>query len=785
MERINNVSLSLEIDGLRALFNIYTADARFPWLENIQIGCEFSLDGKKHHHLRNGWRGELIRREVVYTLEHGEMELLAYSLRGEPGDLSYALTFAIPHEHPLAIWKIEVGNHGKQPVRIDRITLLAAEFSSAKPPRGVRIGNPSDLGFFSNGWQSWSPSRWYNSAEKMNLSRLGLLQHPMIYNPGTPLPRKRGLFSSDMFAVIGEKKAGVGFLVGFLSQKNHFGSIYADFNKGSLSMWANGDNALLEPGARMETDWAVFTPVLLGHRAPMEDYFEAVARENHALIPAGAPVGWCSWYHFYTGVTADNIEDNLNAVIEQQESLPVELVQIDDGYQTQAGDWLTFRSTFPRGVKPLAEEISDAGLIPGLWQAPFIVHPRSTLAREHPEWLLRKADGKPVNTGFVWNTLNKALDLTVPGALEYAKIVVSTAAQEWGFPYLKLDFLYAAALKGEYHDRSKTRAQVMRMGMEALRAAVGPRVTLLGCGAPLGSVVGIVDAMRIGPDVSGDWLPRFGGISSPLRHEPSMPSARNSIHNILTRANLNRYWWMNDPDCLLIRPDTNLSLDEVRSLATVIALSGGSLLLSDDLTALPVERLRIAEVLLPVIEEDVRVLDLFEDGMPEKLRVDITNEIDTWHVLGRFNWSDSAADFRVDPASFQLDDDVYLFREFWSGWIGRFDANTPAVFNQVAPHGCVLVAARKLQENQAQYIGSDLHFTQGSEVVAWHEEDQALEMTLRLPRTTEGEIFLRLPFKPGLISVNGTAVALSEELAQVYRVPLKMAGFCMVRIIKE
>ena len=67
--------------------------------------------------------------------------------------------------------------------------------------------------------------------------------------------------------------------------------------------------------------------------------------------------------------------------------------------------------------------------------------------------MLRKKNGKPVNAGFVWNALDTALDLTVPEALAYACSVVRTASAEWGYPYLKLDFLYAAALKGSYKIR--------------------------------------------------------------------------------------------------------------------------------------------------------------------------------------------------------------------------------------------------------------------------------------------------------------------------------------------
>ena len=93
--------------------------------------------------------------------------------------------------------------------------------------------------------------------------------------------------------------------------------------------------------------------------------------------------------------------------------------------------------------------------------------------------MLRKKNGRLANAGFVWDVLDTALDLTVPEALEYACSVVRTASKEWGYPYLKLDFLYAAALKGCYHDPTVTRAQVLRRGMEAIREAVGQDVTIV------------------------------------------------------------------------------------------------------------------------------------------------------------------------------------------------------------------------------------------------------------------------------------------------------------------
>ena len=35
-----------------------------------------------------------------------------------------------------------------------------------------------------------------------------------------------------------------------------------------------------------------------------------------------------------------------------------------------------------------------------------------------------------------------------------------------------------------------------------------------------------------------------------------MPSVRNALQNVLCRLPLHQRWWINDPDCLLLRPET-------------------------------------------------------------------------------------------------------------------------------------------------------------------------------------------------------------------------------------
>jgi alpha-galactosidase len=780
MTTLQNEIFTLTFNEKEGWFSIEPKDKKFPAITHAFLGMKYRTKSQWISPKFTNWREIPSSRQMQDFGVHGKTEMIRYEVKTTDG-LVANFCFGIVQETPLVVWKIEVLNERQLPARLEKIDLLKVKESAGGKVIYPEAANSSEIGFYSNGWQSWSPTGWYAADGKMKLSKLRGLQTPMINNPGTPMPKKKGQFSSDMFAVVGDRTARTGFVVGFLSQKEQFGTIAADFNRpGWLAMWANCDEVRLDPGKTISTDWAVFNPVLLDHRDPLDKYLEAVARENDVKVPAESPVGWCSWYHFYTHLSEKDVQANLKTILEQQEILPIQLAQIDDGFESQIGDWFSFKPEFPNGVKPLAEEISREGLIPGLWLAPFIVHPRSQVAKNHPDWLLRQKNGRLANAGFVWNVLDTALDLTVPEALAYACSVVRTASKDWGYPYLKLDFLYAAALKGRYKDPTVTRAQVLRKGMEALRAAVGRDVTILGCGAPLGSMLGLIEANRIGADVSGDWEPNFNGIGAFFRNEPAMPCARNSIRNILTRAALHQHWWINDPDCLLIRPDTKLTLPEVESLASAIALTGGSLLVSDDLPQLPPERLRIAEVLLPVIGERARVIDWFDAEMPEMLRLDQLNAAGERHVLAKFNWSDNEITFDLIPEGYHLPSGDYWVREFWSGKTGMMSAAQPFSVT-IPPHGCAVVTLQ-VKDAKPAYLGSDLHISQGMELVSWNVDDKTIKATLRLPRKTSGHILIATNGKAESVTVNDRKVEGKVISPGIFEVPVDVDGFATIEV---
>lgn len=783
----------LAINPKETTWSLYGRSMEDPSLDDVQMAVKYRLGRSSFHALRPGTQLLAGVAEEISGV-HGPLKKVEFRTPNDQNGMRISITFALPQAHPLALLKLHIENRGSLPVYLDRLEplhtglirkpginpismLLGMKEDRKFLPGAVRPSpDPGELVFYSNGWQSWSFSGVYQESKRFRRSRLGFLRRPVETGSGTPVPKRRGVFASDMFGILADRENRTGILAGFLSQRQHFGSLVVSTDRYSpvLRMWANGDSARLDPGASVETDWACIHFLELDSPDPLGPYLDAVARENAVpdrVARRDIPTGWCSWYDYYQNISAEAVRRNLQQMAEFRRDIPLEIVQIDDGFESQVGDWYSFSNRFPDGVAPLAAEIRESGFTPGLWLAPFIVHPRSRIARDHPDWILRGAGGLPVNTGFLWNTFPQALDLTVPPALEYAAGVIGTAVHEWGFPYLKLDFLFAAALSGRFKDPTRTRAQVLRAGLEAVRGAAGDEAFLVGCGCPLGPAIGLVDSMRIGTDVEQHWEPSHYNLELPFRGEPAIPSARNAIQNTLVRSPMHRRWWINDPDCLLLREGTRLSEAEVQTLASVIAFSGGALLISDDLSAVSKDRLRVLQALLLPIGKPPQVLDLFDSATPSRLQLDLDGAAGRWHLLALFNWDEEPRDLSLSLKSCSLlPDKEYYARTFWDGSVTRVKEELQ--LKLLPPHGAGIAALRPVLPGRAVYLGSSLHISQGMELAFWEETPGSLSCRLERPGAASGVVDLAIPKAPASASLNGKPVKWTETGAGIYRFPV-------------
>lgn len=250
----------------------------------------------------------------------------------------------------------------------------------------------------------------------------------------------------------------------------------------------------------------------------------------------------------------------------------------------------------------------------------------SEVAKAHPDWVLKRdGSNEAANSGNCGKWFY-GLDLTKPAVQRHVRDCLEVALNIWGFSYLKLDFLYSAALAGcqdSLHDRTLTKAQVMQLGMGIVSEMAGDSVFVLGCGAPLGSAIGHVHANRISSDAGFSWFPDF-----PLPQDDTwnLPSARTMLKNTLARLFMHGEWWINDPDCLLLRDKLRFTPDELVGICTTKVFSGGSVIISDDLNFVSAKRLRMFSQMVPPSNVAAVALDLLDREIPEVLRLSLAHE---------------------------------------------------------------------------------------------------------------------------------------------------------------
>jgi alpha-galactosidase len=581
---------------------------------------------------------------------------------------------------------------------------------------------PETLSFYKHGWQSWSPTLVLNCAgEDIPVS-------PPVSAQGTQPQPAAGRFVSDLVTSVVDPKTDYGIVAGFVTAADQFSHLWFDRDLSLFSAVSWTDGIEIAPKAVLASETLYLQPSTRPALA-LERYGDALAREMEALPVGEVTSGWCSWYYYFQDISEAEVLANLEFLTENRDVLPVEYVQIDDGYQSEIGDWLTPNEKFPHGMKWIADEIHARGYKAGIWLAPFLAGKKSRLFAEHPDWFVQFATGGPAIATMNWGQMCHALDLTHPEVIRWVGATFRTICQEWGYDYVKIDFIYAGAIDGVRHDPNVTRSQAYRRGLEAIRDAAGSRF-ILACGNPVGPSVGLVEGARIGPDVAPYWRSQMPD-DSPMAL--SVPSAVNSIRNTITRFWTHGRLWANDPDCLLVREtDTSLAGDEVRALTTVIALSGGMVLNSDKLAALSDARRELISLLLPVYGKAAVPLDLFQaPDLPALFLLDCG----THRLLGVFNSSDESREVEVT-----LPDGSWHVFEFWEREYlavheGRISLPTP-------PHGCRLL---RLTPDLArpQVVGSSLHITMGAMEIAAEAWDGAkLQVSLRPVAKRDGELYL-------------------------------------------
>ena len=598
------------------------------------------------------------------------------------------------------------------------------------------------------------------------------------FGPEGPYPIK-GDKSNYAFAAIAEPKSRAGVVCGWLTHHRASGIVTVKGGEGPLGLEARGEYGKwrLPPGQTLRTETAAigwFDDALAG----LETYASAVAKAHEIKLRDRVPSGYCTWYH------AQALDEKRMAALAKfcQENLAkfgLDFLQIDDGWQIAGRDFSTFnpKGPYPSGMKPTADTIRAAGFVGGIWFIPFGWDPKRDIFKDHQDWFVHREDGKLYEV--YWG--GTCLDMTHPEARTFLRPVIARMTRDWGYKYIKIDGLWTGmAVKilypqptyrddglgdAVFHDPSKTNVEAYRDGLKLVREAAGDDVFILGCNIAqnmrtMGGSIGLVDGMRIGPDVGAEWPSLIGGVK-PLSHM--------------------YFWhkkvWFNDPDCLMLR--NPLTVDQTRAWGSVMALSGQMVVVSEWLPDLTPERMEVLKRTIPNHGGVGRPLDLFEKTMPQvwQLRADLGGE--RRDLVGLFNWNEKTpADVAVDLASLGLSADEYVGFDFWENqFVGPVSGTLK---RNLRPSSCRIISLLR-KADRPQLVSTSRHVTQGAVDVVSVEWDAATKTLRGRSRVVGGDPYeLRLlagdaakPWKARAAEVGaedtqaGVAAAMEQEGPQV------------------
>ncbi len=448
---------------------------------------------------------------------------------------------------------------------------------------------------FVNGFQSWTDSREFGTQETI----------PKI-SPLTKLVKMQWYGDYHFHQHSGE----IGYFHGYT---------YAYARTGSQGFYLWGSTSedlgytmfqfqIPKNRLRIQKDLSPIRPVkgqkiwslLAGERQTKKIFFEQYFRLwqiNTDNIPP--MTGWTSWYNYYTNINEEIILSNLQAF--KKNNIPIDIFQIDDGFQKHVGDWLNLKQEkFSNGMARLTQQIHEHGFKAGLWLAPFVCEKKSWIVSQKPDWIKKNKQGKFMVAGWnpMWSGNFYVLDLYHEEVRQYLQKVFHTVLDQWGFDMVKLDFLYAVAIEPT---KEKSRGQIMREAMVFLRELVGSKM-ILGCGVPLGPSFGLVDYCRIGSDIALKWEDQLLN----KVHYRERVSTINSLTSTIGRHDINGYAFGNDPDVFLLRSDKNkLNKEQKNTLFILNNIFGRLVFTSDNIAQYDSQTMALYQSMFPLKKKKI------------------------------------------------------------------------------------------------------------------------------------------------------------------------------------
>jgi hypothetical protein len=558
------------------------------------------------------------------------------------------------------------------------------------------------------------------------------LPHIFHSDPGLFIQKEISLDSPTLF-------------IGFCGQSRHLCDVEltTDHERKKLikiTASAQFDNITIFPGESRETH-ELF--LWIGSESKLKsDYLKSLKELYHPRNEVLERNIFCSWYFYGPEVTEQDILDNLVEL--KKKPLPLDVIQIDMGWDTAYGDWLA-NEKFPHGMEFLAKKIREAGFVPGIWTCPFIIQPDADILNRYPDIRLKNHSGQYT----IFKCIRGSCFIVDPfaeSAQDYFDELFGRLKSQ-GFTYHKLDFLRAVFIDEDsaFADPGKNRAEAYRHGLQMIRDILGEECIINACGGLFEGSTGLCDINRSGADNRGHWE----GLGQHIA------SYKVRIKQNISR-NFYNYLWRSDPDALQLRrrseawknsPKKHLSVglfndDEAFSTVVNQFLGGGIACISENLAELCTDRRELYWRLMPMEAPPAKIFNYEKGYLPNLFSTAFekpSNGLPSWVVVTMANWNDDADDnlnlaFRLrDVPDLPLAEEYAAFNFNDQSFLGIFKPDDHIEII-VPKRSCRIIRLTPLSDACPLLIGTNLNISCGTEVTLKNSEYHPSEkLTLNPP----------------------------------------------------
>jgi alpha-galactosidase len=309
---------------------------------------------------------------------------------------------------------VEVSNKGKEKIVIGSIQSAAWYVPHSRKYRLTHIGG--------NWGKEWLVRREFlEQGEKVLGSRNGISGHQHI-----------PFFALDQDGVATEKSGEVWF--GTLQWSGSWKMIVEQDlnNQVRVAGGTNDYNFALElnPGENRTTPvfTAGYTTGGFGEATRLVNRYQQKQLYHHNTVTNEVPVIFNTFGSLEGTYGGRVTEENVMDLIPRAAEIGVEMFIIDAGWQTATGEWTVNKTRFPRGLKPVIDEVRKHGMKFGLWMEPENVRSDAKIFNEKEEWFFAK------------NPSSAMLNLSRDDVYEYLYQEISRVIRENELDYFKIDF---------------------------------------------------------------------------------------------------------------------------------------------------------------------------------------------------------------------------------------------------------------------------------------------------------------------------------------------------------